>query len=1090
MPNMLVRPGTNSPVPCLSSFPIITAHMYLLSLRRSISSCTLFLFAIALHAQCIGPIDGIASIPAGNWQAFSVPPSLSVERTITTTAGSNLITVTGCVAQLVGATVSGQGIPAGVSVVGGTCPDLELSATAIGTGTAVATFQFPPYGGSAPPGNAGLPSGINCSLAPALFQAAVCAGQYATYYMCPNNVYTFSMCTSELWNSTLTVTDASGTNLASGSTNYDDDGCGATDGHSQLSFTPIIAGTYRVRVLTAECTADPGLCGRLDVNVTPVQYPVNDDPQSAIELIVGTTCDWQEANLANATTSGPTTPNIPTNCGPAPCSAGSGLFSGRDVWFRVTVPLSGRVEVRTEMIDGANMAMAAYDGPLDDLFQLFGPTFCNSCNDDASEGNAAPYLYFPVLQPGTPLYIRVWPRGGSPLSTDFRICVTDPQPPTNDRPCTPFELTVNENCEPLPLSTLFATGSNPGITLSPNTPTCAPTSTADVWTRVVMPAAPAIRVEAQHGTVDSLALVAYSLGSGNVCATATLTEVTCATSTSLNAPPALILTGAPGTIHWLRTYALDGAPGTFSLCATALDPPVNDEPCGALPLTVVNGCLPQRFSTTYAGTSGTTSPGAINIPAPAAPCANGAPENDVWFTAVVPDNGELRLEMEPSTLNDAALAVYTAVGSCTEGTLSLTQWDCSTAGSSYGADMPLVVASGLEPGSTVYVRVWRESGAQGDVLLCAGSTSAPTGSCRYRVELTAASGSGWNGGELIVCLQAQGEPTPTCTPYTLVGGSGQFLFGANTGDQLWMTLENGTPFPSDGGLRVTSLGTTTTLLDLIGLNVTGGQLFNFLVTGTCVPPASAADCAGALTLCEDGTVSVDPSAINLIDELDQDNAGCLTDLQVEGRWYSITTYGAGTLALTMLPVDPQADLNWAIWGPFTEEERCDLDAPPVRCSNADRTGPTGMLVTADDNTEDASGDGWVKPIQSIPFRTYTLFVQSDGTIDASFDLTFQNAPANLVNCEGLPTGITHEDGSIGALQLMPNPAHDRITLTGTDLPLVRSWEVLDPRGAILMSGAQRQGGITIDVSMLSTGVYLLRTVTENGTNRQFRWLKQ
>jgi hypothetical protein len=149
-----------------------------------------------------------------------------------------------------------------------------------------------------------------------------------------------------------------------------------------------------------------------------------------------------------------------------------------------------------------------------------------------------------------------------------------------------------------------------------------------------------------------------------------------------------------------------------------------------------------------------------------------------------------------------------------------------------------------------------------------------------------------------------------------------------------------------------------------------------------------------------------------------------------------------------------------------------------------------MLVTADDNTEDASGDGWVKPIQSIPFRTYTLFVQSDGTVDASFDLTFQSAPANLVNCEGLPTGIMHEDGSIGALQLLPNPAHDRITLTGTDLPLVRSWEVLDPRGAILMSGAQRQGGITIDVSMLSTGVYLLRTMTENGTNRQFRWLKQ
>jgi hypothetical protein len=191
----------------------------------------------------------------------------------------------------------------------------------------------------------------------------------------------------------------------------------------------------------------------------------------------------------------------------------------------------------------------------------------------------------------------------------------------------------------------------------------------------------------------------------------------------------------------------------------------------------------------------------------------------------------------------------------------------------------------------------------------------------------------------------------------------------------------------------------------------------------------------------------------------------------------------------MLPLEPNADLNWAIWGPSTEEERCDLDAPPIRCSKADRIGPTGLSDTADDNTEDESGDGLVRPIPAVPFRIYTLFVYASGTADPSFELTFQNEPANLVNCEGLPTDITsnvHE----GTLVLLPNPALDHITLSGDGQNMVRSWELTNAVGAVLRTGSSAGGGITIDVSALSSGAYLLRAVNGDGTTRQFRWVKQ
>lgn len=1068
-------------------------------LHRALLIATLLTSTTALHAQCVGAIDGLSPLPGTNWTVINVPGSLSVDRTVTTEAGSTTIVVTGCSGTLVdvNAPISGPGIPSGAFITGGTCPDLTISAPATATGSSTVTFVLPAYTEGAPPGNAGTPAGVSCSLSPASFQAFVCAGEFVTYYMCPNNAYTFSMCTSLVWNSSITVTNATGTTVANGAVTFDDDGCGLTDGHATLTFIPAVAGTYRIRVLSGDCTVDAGLCGRLDVISNPVVVPVNDEPTGATPLSVGTECTWTDATLANATTTSGTTPVTPTNCGPAPCSPGSGLFAGRDVWFSATVPLSGRIAFRTEMLNGSDMAMAAYDGPLDNLFQLFGPTFCNSCNDDQAEGVTAPYLEFPVLQPGTTVYIRVWPRSGNPLFTDFRICATDPAPPANDTPCAATDLPVNTTCEALELNTFYATGSTGNVNLSPATPSCAANASQDVWVRVVMPDAPALFIETTYGSHTSLALTAYTLTSGDICGTGTLTEQACAVSAAPATAPSLSLTGTAGTVHWVRIWGTELLNGSFSICARQATPPVNDDPCGALPLDLAYGCLPTGYSSLYSTrTPATGASGTISIPEPTEPCATNDPLNDLWFTAVVPSNGELHFDTEESTLTDAAMAVYTATGNCTEGTLALTQWPgvggCATTGSEQGADMPALLASGLEPGSTAYLRVWRESGPEGDVRLCAGRTDTPPGACRYKLELSDAGNDGWDGAELTICVYPQGSGDPVCTSYSITGGTGELLIAADPGDVIEINFAANGASASQIGVSLIALSTGATILDMT--DPPSQQLVSFAVTSDCVPPPPAqTDCPGAVELCEEGPVSVFANGLGTITDLDASNQGCLADGETQGHWFYMTTYGEGSLAFTLTPSDPDTDLNWAIWGPEDLSSLCDLDTPPLRCSFATGTGATGIREIAEDASEGIEGDGWVKPIIPVFLRSYLLYVDSRDPGGFIFDLSFQNEPANLVNCEGLPTAVTSIEQRTGSLQLRPNPARERIMLSGISFSSQATWTIRDASGRMVRTGRFTSATgteATLSITDLEPGAYLVDLRDPSGQQQVVRFVKQ
>jgi hypothetical protein len=171
-------------------------------------------------------------------------------------------------------------------------------------------------------------------------------------------------------------------------------------------------GTYKI------CAFDPAPCA---------SAPANDDPCGATLLTAGATCTLAfYTNLCATSTVGI----------PAPSCAS---YAGGDVWFKVVVPASGSLFMRTNtgvMTDGG---IALYTAP-----SCAGPFTEADCDDDSGPG-LMPALTVSGLTAGTTVYIRIWAYNNLKNGT-FRLCVSDPCPsgvPVNDLPCNATTLPYN-----------------------------------------------------------------------------------------------------------------------------------------------------------------------------------------------------------------------------------------------------------------------------------------------------------------------------------------------------------------------------------------------------------------------------------------------------------------------------------------------------------------------------------------------------------------------------------------------------------------------------------------------------------------------
>lgn len=110
-----------------------------------------------------------------------------------------------------------------------------------------------------------------------------------------------------------------------------------------------------------------------------------------------------------------------------------------DIWFSVTVPISGDVDIATLPGTMTDAAMAIYEGPCS-FPQL------HTCTEDDNCGNTImPILQFDDLTPGNTYYIRIWPETGG--GGTFEIRITDGDPPITPPNLNPIGTAVsNGNC--------------------------------------------------------------------------------------------------------------------------------------------------------------------------------------------------------------------------------------------------------------------------------------------------------------------------------------------------------------------------------------------------------------------------------------------------------------------------------------------------------------------------------------------------------------------------------------------------------------------------------------------------------------------
>lgn len=942
------------------------------------------LFSSAALGQTLPCTGGTSSPLAGAWTANSVPPNMTITRTCSITSGLTSITIGACNAVLNGATVSGPGIQPGTTL-SGACASSTLSLPALATNGSVSlTFTLPPYTSTFPPNGPGTPATLHCSVCPSLFTANICTNEYAQLYMCAGNVYTISLCSSgSAWNSTLSVTGAPAGFAATsgGYVTSNDDGC-SPGGHAQLVFVPTSTNTYYIRVFRNDgagnqCATTPVQCGTITVTCAAAPPPpANDNPCGAVPLTVGGGCTMFGSTTSWATGTG--TPGAPS----------CGLYTGFDVWYSAVVPASGRLAVQTDLAGALDLGMAVYS-----------TTACNAvagnwtergCNLDIAAGSLQPYVEFnlPALA-GQTVYIRVWPQtpGGALNGGTFEICAYEPILPSNDEPCTATPVPVTAGCTPV-------SGTNQSATATAiANPSCGTGPFNDVWYTVQVPSVPAgtgVNIFLSSLDLNSLAMAVYTGACGS------LTQVTgaCSAPTAPTQPSLQILqngtTIVGGTTLYVRVWHRNALFGNFSICASPALPPANDNPCGAINLPVNYGCL---FSS-QTNTQATTTPvslGGQHSSVPAPTCAAPA-TNDVWFTINVPSvpaGTNIVLDTYAGTMTNAAMAVYSAAGVCT-GSLSLTPVLCATQNTVTLSPMPiLTLTSGTHfaanTATVLYVRVWREGGADGSFQICARRTDPPPGNCFYTLQMFDSGGDGWNGSTVTVCVDA------ACTPYTISSASGSISIPANLGQVVTVTYAAVGGFQNqisyqlaagNGGILFSS-GTTPAT----------GTVYGLTVNATCnYPAAPHEDCIGAVHVCSNTAQSANPQNTGSVVDLNTSNRGCLITNERRGVWYTFQATASGQLGFTINPFPYGiSDYDYGLWGPYSSIT-CPPTGLPLRCSWADGPSLTGLNWTATDFTEGVFGDSWTQYINVTFGQYYILYVDNWYMTGFAFDLTFTYAP--------------------------------------------------------------------------------------------------
>jgi len=378
-----------------------------------------------------------------------------------------------------------------------------------------------------------------------------------------------------------------------------------------------------------------------------------------------------------------------------------------DVWYQFTASATSQQIIVT--------AGASFDP----VVQLFSGS-CASlvsiiCKDDGGNG-VTETINATGLSIGQVYRFRIYHYGAGAGSGDFTVCVANPpSAPSNNNCAGAVTLPVNTTCS-------YTSGTTDGATQSQSG--CAGNADDDVWYKFV--ATNSVQTVTVN-PIDNIDLV-VQVFSGSC---AGLTSLNCTDNTFSSEIETVNLVGLiPGQTYFIRVYDYyAGNSGDFQICVTgaATAAPSNDEACNAIQIPEVTSSCQYLQFTTVGSTASLTAPTPSSCVGGSAPQQGGfsSSSHDVWFAITVPSTGNITIMSEPNigagAITDGVMVLYS--GTCS----TLSQIACSDDNSSYPGSsndlLPIINASGLTPGSTVFLRYFGYGSSQGTFGFCVSTAT-------------------------------------------------------------------------------------------------------------------------------------------------------------------------------------------------------------------------------------------------------------------------------------------------------------------------------------------------------------------------------
>ena len=433
--------------------------------------------------------------------------------------------------------------------------------------------------------------------------------------------------------------------------------------------------------------------------------------------------------------------------------------------------------------------------------------------------------------------------------------------------------------------------------------------------------------------------------------------------------------------------------------------PANDEPCNAIDLTVSATC-------TYATYTNANATASIGVPDPGCADYQGG---DVWFKVVVPPTGGLKFDTQTDVITDGGMAIYSGTV-CSNLTLIVCDDDSSPNGL-----MPYINASGLIPGSTVWIRVWEYgNNNNGTFGICVTFPPPPPlndDPCTA-IDLTAGSTCTYATYSNEGATTSTGIPDPGCANYQ--GGDVWFKVTVPCGGALNFDTQTG--FITDGGMAIYS-GTNCNALTLIdcdddnSLNglmpqisatnlVSGSTVWiriweygndNQGTFGICVtvppPPGPAGSCSTALPFCTSNIYSF-PNNTNVPSLGGSGIYGCLLTTP-NPVWYYMQVQNSGSISIGISQTSNTGaalDVDFALWGPFpTLAASCGglTAANNISCSYSPSNTETAVINNA------LAGEFYILLLTNYSNQPGTItFQQTGGTGTSSCSIICTTAASN------------------------------------------------------------------------------------------------